>query len=103
MMPHPDDIVMRAPRVEMTVWRDDIDGLAFEPEGHAAICAVHRLAFRTLLGRMPTPEDCIDYFRTHEDAFRAAARAKILRRGLARGSNFHLTSRDVAQAIGVAQ
>ena len=86
----------------MTSWRSDIDALAFEPEGHAGICTVHRLAFRTLLGRVPTPEDCIAFFRSHEQAFRAAAGGKISRRGLARGANFHLTSRDVAAAIGVA-
>jgi hypothetical protein len=87
----------------MTVWRSDIDALAFAPEGHAGICTVHRLAFRTLLGRMPTPEDCIAFFTANEQAFRAAAGAKISRRGLARAANFHLTSRDVTAAIGVAQ
>jgi hypothetical protein len=87
----------------MTVWRSDIDALAFAPERHAGLCTVHRLAFRTLLGRMPTPQDCIAFFQANEAAFRAAARAKITRRGLAPGANFHLTSRDVAAAIGVAQ
>jgi hypothetical protein len=87
----------------MTVWRSDINALAFEPEGHAGICTVHRLAFRTLLGRLPTPADCIAYFKSNAPAFHAAARHKISRRGLAAGANFHLTSRDVAAAIGVAQ
>ena len=87
----------------MAVWRKDINGLAFQPAGHAGICAMHRLAFRTLLGRMPTPDDCLDYFKANERAFRAAASAKIVRRGLIPGSNFHLTSRDVAEAIRVAQ
>lgn len=86
----------------MPVWRSDINALAFGPEGHAGICTVHRLAFRTLLGRMPTPEDCIAFFRSNEPAFQAAAGAKILRRQLRPGANFHLTSRDVAAAIGVA-
>jgi hypothetical protein len=87
----------------MTVWRSDIDALTFEPEGHTSTCAVHRLAFRTLLGRTPAPADCTEYFKANEPAFHAAALAKILRRGLAPGANFHLTSRDVAQAIRVAQ
>lgn len=87
----------------MTFWRDDINALAFEPEGHATICMVHRLAFRTLLGRMPTPRDCMAYFKANEEAFHKAACVKILRRGLGPGSNFHLTSRDVAEAIRVAQ
>ncbi len=86
----------------MTIWRNDIDALAFEPEGRASTCMVHRLAFRTLLGRMPTPPDCLAYFKANERAFHEAACAKMLRRGLGSDSNFHLTSRDVAQAIGVA-
>ena len=86
----------------MTVWRSDIDALAFEPAGHAGSCTVHRLAFRTLLGRMPTPEDCVAFFAANAPAFQAAARAKIARRRLAPGANFHLTSRDVAAAIRVA-
>jgi hypothetical protein len=87
----------------MTGWRGDIDALAFEPEGHAGLCTVHRLAFRTLLGRTPTPQDCVAFFTSNERAFHTAAGAKILRRGLVSGANFHLTSRDVAAAIGVAQ
>ncbi len=86
----------------MTIWRDDIDALTFEPSGHLGFCAVHRLAFRTLLGRMATPDDCMTCFSANEPAFQAAARAKILRRGLAPGANFHLTSREVAKAIRLA-
>jgi hypothetical protein len=87
----------------MAVWRDDIDALSFAPDGHAGTCTVHRLAFRTLLGRMPTPNDCLACFKTNERAFHAAADAKIARRNLGSGANFHLTSRDVAAAIRVAQ
>jgi hypothetical protein len=87
----------------MTVWRKDIDALSFDPVGHSGHCTVHRLAFRTLLGRMPTPEDCMAYFKANEHAFSEAACAKISRRALDPGSNFHLTSRDVAAAIKLAQ
>jgi hypothetical protein len=87
----------------MSIWRNDIDALAFAPQGHAGLCTVHRLAFRTLLGRRPTPPDCLAFFAANEHAFHHAARAKILRRGLGAGSRFHLTSRDVARAIGLAQ
>jgi len=87
----------------MTVWRHDIDALSFELLGHAGRCTVHRLAFRTLLGRLPTPEDCMIYFKANEHAFGEAARAKILRRGLGPDVNFHLTSREVAKAIRLAQ
>lgn len=84
-------------------WRDDIDALAFQPEGHRGMCVVHRLAFRTLMRVVPTADGCIAYFSTHEGAFHASAQAKISRRGLEPGTNFHLTSRDLARALTVAK
>lgn len=80
-------------------WRDDIASLVFPVAGHGVICAVHRGAFRTLLGREPTPDACLDYFRKFEAAFRAAAGDKIARRGILPGTNLHLTSRDVARKL----
>jgi hypothetical protein len=86
-----------------TKWRHDIDALAFQPQGHRGICVVHRLVFRTLMRLVPTPEACITYFIAHEGAFRASAQAKISRRRLQPGANFHLTSRDLARALMVAK
>jgi hypothetical protein len=80
-------------------WRHDIDALVFGPDGHQGLCTVHRRAFRTLLRFSPEPKDCEAFFRANEDAFRAAASAKIRREGAAPGVNFHLTSRDVAGQI----
>ena len=80
-------------------WRDDIASLVFAVTGHGAICAVHRGAFRTLLGTEPSPEDCLGYFRRFEAAFRAAAGAKIARRNILAGTSLHLTSRDVARKL----
>lgn len=77
-------------------WRDDIASLVFPVAGHDAICAVHRGAFRTLLGVDPAPEVCLGYFRRFEAAFRAAAGAKIARKGILPGTSLHLTSRDIA-------
>ena len=51
---------------------------------------------------VPTPDACIAYFIAHEDAFRASAQAKIGRRRLPPGANFHLTSRDL-RALTVAK
>jgi hypothetical protein len=84
-------------RKNLTAWRHDIDALVFGPDGHHGLCMVHRRAFRTLLRASPEPQDCEVFFRANEYAFRAAASAKILREGVARGVNFHLTSRDVAR------
>jgi hypothetical protein len=84
-------------------WRHDIDALAFQPEGHRGTCVVHRLAFRTLMRVVPAPETCLAYFTEHEGAFRASAQAKISRKRLQPGANFHLTSRDLARALTVAK
>ena len=86
-----------------TTWRYDIDALAFQPEGHDAACVVHRLAFRTLMRLVPTPDACLAYFTAHEHAFRASAQAKITRRGLSPGTSFHLTSRDLTRALTIAK
>ncbi len=80
-------------------WRADIASLVFPVAGHEAICAVHRGAFRTLLGAEPVPEDCLGYFRRFEAVFRAAAGAKIARRGIPAGTSLHLTSRDIARKL----
>jgi hypothetical protein len=80
-------------------WRDDIASLVFPVTGHGATCAVHRGAFRTLLGTEPSPEACLGYFRRFEAAFRAAAAAKIARRDIPEGTSLHLTSRDIARKL----
>ncbi|MBK1839538.1 hypothetical protein JHL17_19185 [Azospirillum sp. YIM B02556] len=81
-------------------WRADIDALVFRPQEHDGWCAVHRLAFRALLGRRePAPEDCLAYAATHAAAFEAAAAGKIARRGYDAVASLHLTSRDVARLL----
>jgi hypothetical protein len=80
-------------------WRVDTDALAFWPDNHLGVCMVHRRAFRTMLKFNPTPTDCEAFFRGHEQAFQAAARAKILRADVPAGMNFHLTSRDVTRQM----
>lgn len=81
-------------------WRADIDALVFRPAGHGGWCAVHRLAFRALLGkRTPTPEECLAYAAAHFGAFEAAAAGKIARRGYDVAASLHLTSRDVTRFL----
>lgn len=80
-------------------WRADIDSLAFRPDGHGGGCVVHRHAFRTLLGRMPTPQDCAAFYGDHFAAFQAAAAAKLGRTAAVPDAHFHLTSRDLARAL----
>jgi hypothetical protein len=81
-------------------WRAEIDALVFRPAGHGGWCAVHRLAFRALLGkREPAPEDCLAYAAANRAAFEAAAAGKIARRGYDVAASLHLTSRDVARLL----
>ena len=81
------------------IWRNDIDALAFQPDEHTGLCMVHRRAFRTLLRATPSPQACIEFFNTHQEAFQAAARAKLQRVDLSKTANFHLTSRDVIRQL----
>jgi hypothetical protein len=87
------------PYSKTPIWRDDIDALAFQPADHAGLCMVHRRAFRTLLRTVPSPQECVDFYHTHSDAFQAAARAKVVRADVADTANFHLTSRDVTRQL----
>ena len=80
-------------------WRSDIEALVFPVRDHAAVCAVHRGAFRTLLGFDPAPNDCLAFFRDNEGAFEAAAGLKIARKRIPPGRNLHLTSRDIARKL----
>ncbi|MDH7800182.1 MULTISPECIES: hypothetical protein [unclassified Rhizobium] len=80
-------------------WSDELDALRFAVPGHGAFCAVHRLAFKAVLGANPDREAALAYFRDHEAAFTAAALAKIKRSALPAGRNLHLNSRDIRRAI----
>lgn len=80
-------------------WRGDIDALQFTAAGHGGICMIHRLAFRSLVGRMPERADCLAYFSAHAENFAAAARQKIAAQAVPPGRNFHLNSRDIRRAL----
>ena len=94
---HTDDRLM--PSSKPPIWRNDIDALAFQPGEYSGLCMVHRRAFRTLLRATPSPRQCVEFFNAHQEAFQAAARAKLLRAHLATTANFHLTSRDVTRQL----
>lgn len=81
------------------IWREDIEALAFRPDGHDGFCMVHRHAFRTLLRRSPSERECAEFFLGHREIFEAAARAKVLRAKIAESDNFHITSRDVLRRM----
>jgi hypothetical protein len=87
------------PNSNEPVWRSDIDSLAFHPSGHSGFCVVHRRAFGTLLGSAASPQQSIDFYRLHRDAFDAAAHSKLEARAIAASENFHITSRDVRRQL----
>jgi hypothetical protein len=87
------------PSSKTPIWRNDIDALAFQPEQHIGFCMVHRRAFRTLLRAMPSPQQCVEFFYAHQEAFQAAALAKLQRISVSNAANFHLTSRDVTRQL----
>lgn len=80
-------------------WSEELDALRFAVPGHGAFCAVHRLAFKAVLGASPEREAALAFFQDHGAAFTAAALAKIKRSALPAGRNLHLNSRDIRRAI----
>ncbi len=89
------------PSSKPPIWRNDIDALAFQPGEHIGLCMVHRRAFRTMLRATPSPQQCVEFFNAHQEAFQAAARTGLLRAHVAATANFHLTSRDVSRQLKI--
>lgn len=80
-------------------WSEELDALRFAVAGHGAFCAVHRLAFKAVLGPDPLREAALAFFHENEAGFVAAARSKIERSNLPAGRSLHLNSRDIRRAI----
>lgn len=76
-------------------WSNELDCLRFPVPGHGAACAMHRLAFKTLLKEAPSKERCLDYFDANRASFLAAARNKIDRMNIPKDRSLHINSRDV--------
>lgn len=57
-------------------WSEELDALRFAVPGHGAFCAVHRLAFKAVLGPSPTEEAAL--------AFSTTMRSPLWRRHLPR-------------------
>ncbi|MFF2320857.1 hypothetical protein ACFVTJ_07390 [Agrobacterium sp. NPDC058088] len=80
-------------------WSDELDALRFAVPGHGAPCAVHRLAFKAVLGPSPAGQAALAFFHDNKAAFLLAAFAKIKRANLPAGRSLHLNSRDIRRAI----
>jgi hypothetical protein len=81
------------------IWRDDLDALQFAAGDGGALCMIHRLAFRRLIGTIPDREACLAWFAAHADVFAAAALDKMTRLDLLRDRNLHIDSRDVLRQM----
>jgi hypothetical protein len=86
-------------RPEVT-WRADVDALQFSAD-NGSVCLVHRLAFRTLLRRLPEPSDCLDYYRANVDQFIGAARCRLATDPSIGARSFHLNSRQIRRSVGL--
>lgn len=80
-------------------WSDELDALQFPIPGHGALCAMHRLAFKTLLRQEPEKAACLGFFKENRQAFLTAAAAKIARLALPFDRGLHLNSRDLRRAM----
>ena len=80
-------------------WSDGLDALRFSVPGHGAPCAMHRLAFKALLGKEPQKATCLQFFAENREAFLKAAAAKISSLKLAADRSLHINSRDVRRAM----
>lgn len=79
-------------------WRTDLDALVFAVPGGGR-CFVHRLAFRTLLGKPPAANDCLRFFAANSQTFLAAARARCNSVQMGEHAAFHLTSRQIRREM----
>lgn len=85
-------------------WSDELDALRFTVPGHGAPCAMHRLAFKALLGQEPEKDACLRFFHENRTAFLMAAKSKINRLELPKDRSLHINSRDLRRALaGVTQ
>ncbi len=80
-------------------WSDELQALRFSVPGHGALCAMHRLAFKSLLSQEPGREACLRFFAENQQAFLSAATAKITRLALPFDRSLHINSRDLRRAI----
>ena len=78
-------------------WAIEADSVHF-PALNGGRCFIHRLAFRALLGRDPSKEDCITFVTRNQDAIANAAGMRAEQAKIGLGVNFHLNSRHLRRA-----
>jgi hypothetical protein len=80
------------------VWLEDVDAVEFEVSGFNAKCFMHRLAFRAVMGDIPTADTCLNFARAHLLTLQNAALDKMTRCNLDGDQNISINSRDFRRA-----
>lgn len=65
---------------------------------YQALVFVPQRVVHDLIGRRPSPEECVAYLYEARMQFERIAEAKIVARDLGEDANIHITGRDVARA-----
>ena len=78
-------------------WDEAAEAVAFSVElgEYRGTCFVPRRMFHDLLGRRPTPEECVERFHLGRTEFERLAEHKIAARELDDDANIRLSMRDL--------
>ena len=82
-------------------WNGAREAVEFEVElgEYRGLVLVPRRVFHDLLGRRPTPEQCVDCCHRHRTELERLAEAKILARELEEDANVLLSGRDLRRGV----
>lgn len=81
-------------------WNDDADAVEFSIGigDYEETARVPRSVLRRSLGRVPTPEQCLEHYQLERVKFERPVGDKLKRRELAEDGNIELTGRDLRSA-----
>jgi hypothetical protein len=80
-------------------WDEGREAVIFSVElgDYRGTCVVPRRVLHDLVGRRPTPEECVQHFHLQRTQFERIVEAKIAARELEPDASIRVTSRDVAR------
>ena len=79
------------------VWDEAREAVTFSVElgDYRGTCVVPRRVFHDLIGRRPSPEECVQHFHLQRTEFERIVEAKIAARELEPDAGILVSSRDV--------
>jgi hypothetical protein len=85
-------------------WDEAREAVTFSVElgDYRGTCVVPRRVLHDLIGRRPTPEECVQHFHLQRTQFERIVEAKIIARELEPDASILVTSRDVRRFAGRA-